>query len=147
MKLNPGIKDEVIQKMSKDNLLQELMKIACKRNMTITKDSFVKAGKAMLIRRAIAFKKLSDPLPTKLFFIFHNTPDDAITSLSAQECKPLYIDTMKERNIPLDENTLSTFTDIHYHARLLNYRDYLKTKHDELATMMLSKLESDSKFL
>ena len=144
VKLNPGIKDEVIKGMSTDNLLKEITKIARKRSITLSTDAFIKAGKALLIKRAIAFKKLSDPLPVQKFVIYHSTPDEDITSLSIRECRPLYIASLKERSIPLDLTELDQYKDIDYHARLLNYRDFLRAKHKELEDMMFAKLLKDN---
>ena len=50
VQLNPGTKDDVIQKMSKDNLLQEIIKIARKRSMALPKETFLKATKHLLVK-------------------------------------------------------------------------------------------------
>ena len=62
VKLNPSIDDEDIKKMTKSNLTQEIGKIAKNRNIALPKDVIMHASKTALIRRAIAFKRLSKPL-------------------------------------------------------------------------------------
>ena len=64
--------------MSKDNLLQELMKIARLRKIAISTDTFVKASISLLVRRAIAFKKLSPPMTLKKMYIHDTTTDETI---------------------------------------------------------------------
>ena len=65
VKIHPNTEDATIKSMSKDNVLQEIMKIARNHKITISTETFAKAGKALLIRRAIAFKRLSSPTKSK----------------------------------------------------------------------------------
>ena len=51
------------------------------------------------------------------------TPDTA---------RPLYISSLKERGIPVDKSALDLLSELDLQARLLNYRDYLKEKQQDL---------------
>ena len=132
LKLHPQLEDDTIQKMSKENLLQELMKITRKRKISISTETFAKAGRALLIRRAIAFKKLSSPLLQKKIYIHDTTTDDVIMAMTSDTARPLYISSLKERGIPVDKSALDLLSELDLQARLLNYRDYLKEKQQYL---------------
>ena len=80
-KIHPSTDDDTIRGMSKDNLLQELKNITRKRKINISTDTFTKASRALLIRRAIAFKKLGSPLFQKKVYIHDTTPDDIIMAM------------------------------------------------------------------
>ena len=147
VQLNPGTKDDVIQKMSKDNLLQEIMKIARKRSMALPKETFLKATKHLLVKRAIAFKKLSEPVKQQKFAIFHNTTDDSIMAQSFNDCCDLYKDSLKSRSMIISNDEFEKLTHIELHARLLNYRDFLKKKNEELEKAMIEKFAKDKKRL
>lgn len=62
VKINPGTDDDVIRKMSKSNLSQETSKIATFRKIALSKDVILNASKTVLVRCALAFKRLSKPL-------------------------------------------------------------------------------------
>ena len=44
LKLHPQLEDDTIQKMSNENVLQELMKLIRKRKISISTETFAKAG-------------------------------------------------------------------------------------------------------
>jgi len=132
--------------MSKDNVLQEIMKIARNHKITISTETFAKAGKALLIRRAIAFKRLSSPTKSKKKIIYSSTPDEFIMSLKVDDSRPLYISSLKERGIPVDKSALDLLGELDLQARLLNYRDYLISKDKELEKKMFEKISKDNAY-
>ena len=146
LKLHPQLEDDTIQKMSKENLLQELMKITRKRKISISTETFAKAGRALLIRRAIAFKKLSSPLLQKKIYIHDTTTDDVIMAMTSDTARPLYISSLKERGIPVDKSALDLLSELDLQARLLNYRDYLKEKQQDLEQKMIEKVMKDNSY-
>ena len=145
VKLNPGIEDTDIRAMSKSNLSQELSKIATLRNITLSKEVILNASRNMLIRRAITFKRLSQPLrkPNKPS-VTADTTDAEIEAMKAEICRPIYIESLKDRGIPVDKDSIDLLKPIEFHARLLNYRDYLVEQRSELEKKMIAKVLYDT---
>ena len=66
-------------------------------------------------------------------------------TLSSNDCRDLYKESLKSRSMIISNDVFDKLTHIELHARLLNYRDFLKKKNEELEKAMIEKLEKDRK--